>query len=191
MRVVQELLETERVHVAALDTAISHYLDPLSQTNILPNSTIKAIFSNLELIYKWNQTFLESIEAEIECGETLGRVFLQLIPIMRQLYTQYNENYENAMDTYDKAKKIKGFTQFLEKIQKETNEQKDLLTYLYLPVQRILAYDSLLKDIISLTPNNHPDYKQLSTSLTALRDIQFSAILRAEQRKNINKKICL
>lgn len=106
---------------------------------------------------------------------------------MRQLYTQYNENYENAMNTYDKAKKIKAFAQFLEKTQKETNEQKDLLTYLYLPVQRILAYDSLLKDILDLTPIYHPDYKHLSNSLSALRDIQFSAILRAEQRKNINK----
>lgn len=106
---------------------------------------------------------------------------------MRQLYTQYNENYENAMDTYDKAKKIKTFAQFLEKTQKETNEQKDLLTYLYLPVQRILAYDSLLKDILHLTPIYHQDYKHLTNSLSALRDIQFSAILRAEQRKNINK----
>ena len=62
-----------------------------------------------------------------------------------------------------------------------------MLTYLYLPVQRILAYDSLLKDILDLTPIYHPDYKHLSNSLSALRDIQFSAILRAEQRKNINK----
>ena len=64
---------------------------------------------------------------------------------MRQLYTQYSENYDNAMVTYEKAKKNRAFAQFLEKTQKDTNEQKDLLTYLFLPVQRMLAYDSLLK----------------------------------------------
>jgi len=187
MRVVRELLETERTHVSSLDIAINNYFIPLTATSILPQTTIKAIFSNLEVIRNWNQTFLAFLEAEVECGETLGSVFLQMIPFMRQLYTQYNENYENAIDAYDKAKKNKAFAQFLEKTQKETNEQKDLLTYLYLPVQRILAYDSLLKDILNLTPVFHADYKHLSNSLSALRDIQFSAILRAEQRKNINK----
>ena len=103
---------------------------------------------------------------------------------MRQLYTQYNENYESALAAYEKAKKNKNFSQFLEKTQKDTNVQKDLLTYLYLPVQRMLAYNSLLKDIIKFTPRTHLDFRQLSNSLTALRDIEFSGIMRAEQRKN-------
>jgi hypothetical protein len=34
---------------------------------------------------------------------------------------------------------------------------------------------------------DHEDYVHLSNSLNALRDIEFSATLRAEQRKNINK----
>ena len=64
---------------------------------------------------------------------------------MRQLYTQYNETYDHAMTTYEKSKKLKQFAAFLERRQKETNDTKDILTYLYLPVQRMLAYDSLLK----------------------------------------------
>lgn len=110
---------------------------------------------------------------------------------MRQLYTQYNENYDHAMVTYEKAKKNRSFAQFLEKTQKETNEQKDLLTYLYLPVQRMLAYDSLLKDILALTPSTHEDYTHLYNSLSALRDIEISATLRAQQRKNINKVLSI
>lgn len=110
---------------------------------------------------------------------------------MRQLYTQYNENYDHAMVTYEKAKKNRAFAQFLEKTQKETHEQKDLLTYLYLPVQRMLAYDSLLKDILQLTPAHHEDYTHLYNSLSALRDIEFSATLRAQQRKNINKVLSI
>jgi hypothetical protein len=53
------------------------------------------------------------------------------------------------MDTYEKAKRNKQFAAFLERKQKEINENKDLLTYLYLPIQRMIAYDSLLKVCIS------------------------------------------
>jgi len=187
IRVIKELLESEKAHVHALDIVVERYMRPLMISNSLPPSTIRAIFSNLELIRNWNQTFLAALEAHLECGDTFGDLFMEMIPFMRQLYTQYNENYDHAMVTHEKAKKNRVFAQFLEKTQKDTNEQKDLLTYLYLPVQRMLAYDSLLKDILDLTPVDHPDYTHLSNSLNALRDIELSATLRAEQRKNINK----
>lgn len=108
---------------------------------------------------------------------------------MRQLYTQYNENYEHAMETYENAKKIKAFSAMLEKKHKEINDTKDLLTYLYLPVQRMIAYDSLLKDILSLTPKDHEDYTHLADALKSLRDVQYNAEQRAKQRKNIDKVI--
>jgi len=191
LRVVRELLESERAHVNSLGIVVERYLRPLIQSDIIEFSTIRAIFSNLELIRNWNQTFLAALEAHLECGDTFGDLFMEMIPFMRQLYTQYNENYDHAMVTYEKAKKNRSFAQFLEKTQKETNEQKDLLTYLYLPVQRMLAYDSLLKDILQLTPVHHPDYAHLNNSLTTLRDIEFSATLRAQQRKNINKVLSI
>ena len=40
---------------------------------------------------------------------------------------------------------MKGFAQFLDRKQGELNDGKALLTYLYLPIQRMIAYDSLLK----------------------------------------------
>ena len=55
----------------------------------------------------------------------------------------------------------------------------------------MLAYDSLLKDILHLTPVSHDDYTHLFNSLSALRDIEFSATLRAQQRKNINKVLSI
>lgn len=79
LRVVRELLETERAHVSSLGIAISNYYEPLTEISILPKTTIRAIFSNLEVIRNWNQTFLACLEAELECGETLGGVFLQMV----------------------------------------------------------------------------------------------------------------
>lgn len=79
-RVVRELLETEKAHVSALDIAVDHYYYPLTATNILPQRTIKAIFSNLEVIRNWNHTFLGFLEEELKCEETLlGSVFLRTV----------------------------------------------------------------------------------------------------------------
>ena len=76
-------------------------------------------------------------------GDTLGDIFIDMMPVLRQLYIQYNENYEHAIQTYEVSKKNKLFGQLLEKAQGEAN--KDLLSYLYLPIQRMISYYSILK----------------------------------------------
>eukprot|EP01103_Thecamoeba_quadrilineata_P013090 TRINITY_DN3529_c0_g1_i3.p1 TRINITY_DN3529_c0_g1~~TRINITY_DN3529_c0_g1_i3.p1 ORF type:complete len:249 (-),score=47.52 TRINITY_DN3529_c0_g1_i3:198-944(-) len=69
------------------------------------------------------------------------------------------------------------------------NKTKDLLSYLYLPIQRIIAYHSLLKNILHLTPPDHPDYDHLSNAYQSLVETQYHANHRAQQRKNIDKII--
>lgn len=75
------------------------------------------------------------------------------------MYTQYNENYEQALATYEKLKREnKKFQDFISVRPSSSSHYslthaqekisaggKDLLSYLYLPIQRILAYEALLK----------------------------------------------
>ena len=79
LRVVRELLESEKAHVNALGIVVERYLRPLIQSDILEFSTIRAIFSNLELIRNWNQTFLAALEAHLECGDTFGDLFMEMV----------------------------------------------------------------------------------------------------------------
>ena len=79
LRVIRELLESEKAHVNALGIVVERYLRPLIQTGILEFSTIRAIFSNLELIRNWNQTFLAALEAHLECGDTFGDLFMEMV----------------------------------------------------------------------------------------------------------------
>ena len=74
------------------------------------------------------------------------------------------------MDTYEKAKKNKQFAAFLERKQREINENKDLLTYLYLPIQRMIAYDSLLK-VCTCPTMAHSLSLSLSLSLSRSRSL--------------------
>jgi hypothetical protein len=79
LRVVKELFESEKAHVHALDIVVERYLRPLMMSNLLPPSTVRAIFSNLELIRNWNQTFLAALEAHLECGDTFGDLFMEMV----------------------------------------------------------------------------------------------------------------
>jgi len=81
------------------------------------------------------------------------------------------------MDTYEKAKKNKQFAAFLERKQREINENKDLLTYLYLPIQRMIAYDSLLK-VCTCPTMAHSLALSLSLSLSFTDTLSLSFILR-------------
>lgn len=187
----QELLSSERTHVQTLNALFENYVQPLRDGSILPQNVFQEIFCNLELIRNWHAAFCEGLSHNLTCGDTFGDFFMDMTPLLRQLYTQYNENYDHAMDALEAAKKIKPFAAFLEKKQKDISENKikDLLTYLYLPIQRMITYDSLVKDILALTPPDHEDFMHLTTVYKALRETQDHANQRSKQRKNIDKVI--
>jgi len=167
----------------------THYFQPLN--TILPGNVFPDIFSNIQLITNWHATFLQSLETLLECGDTFAETLVEMLPVLRQFYTQYNENYDHAMETLENAKKLKAFAAFLEKKQKDIaeNKVKDLLSYLHLPIQRMIAYDSLIKDIVSLTRQDHDDYQALTNAYNGLREIQEHANQRSLQRKNINRVV--
>ena len=79
LRVIRELLESEKAHVNALEIVVERYMRPLIVNEICEFSTIRAIFSNLELIRNWNQTFLAALEAHLECGDTFGDLFMEMV----------------------------------------------------------------------------------------------------------------
>lgn len=108
--------------------------------------------------------------------------FFQL-PLLRQLYTQYSENYEQALATYERLKNSnRKFQTFLERKVEEGG--RDLLSFLYLPIQRMQAYEALLKEILEVTPHAHHDYAHLTAALQQLREAAIHADTRAKQRKS-------
>lgn len=46
-----------------------------------------------------------------------------------------------------------------------------LTAYLIMPIQRIPRYRMLLEVLVSSTPEEHPDFKQLNEALGVIRDV--------------------
>lgn len=106
--------------------------------------------------------------------------------IMRQLYAQYNENYEEAQQTYKELLKNKEFEQFIQN-KSIKNQKANLLNALYLPIGRMIVYDSLLREIIQLTPKDHPDYEDLCSALKLVIAATKQADRVVEKRRNMEQ----
>jgi RhoGEF domain len=188
---VRELVTSEQTHVDSLNRVVQEYLEPLrrAKPEILSASDISALFSNVEVVLVWNESFCKSLRAHISYDETFGDLFLDMLPLLRQAYSQYSENYEHAMATYERCKSRKQFAQWLESRQSALGDQRDLLSYLYLPIQRMIAYTSLLKGILALTPDAHADHAPLRAALGGVRAASDHGGDLAEQRKNADRVV--
>eukprot|EP01128_Nolandella_sp_AFSM9_P006069 TRINITY_DN3054_c0_g1_i1.p1 TRINITY_DN3054_c0_g1~~TRINITY_DN3054_c0_g1_i1.p1 ORF type:complete len:673 (-),score=182.73 TRINITY_DN3054_c0_g1_i1:85-1896(-) len=190
---IEEFVRSEGSHVEALKSVLVDYLGPLRERKVLEAQEMKDLFCNIELILSWNMDFLHSLRTrwqEYRSGlvPTLlfGDVFIKASVILRQLFSQYNQNYPLAQVTYANLRKTNlVFHQFILKAT-ESGTRSNLLASLYLPIQRIIIIDSLLKDIVLLTPSNHADYENLSIAYKLLRSMELAADRVAEKRKNMD-----
>jgi len=185
IKLIQELVRSEETHVEALKTVIVNYLSPLKEKKILSIHVIKKLFGNIELILTWNMDFLIRLKTRLEVSDCFGDLVVKMSVILRQLFTQYNENYQQAQLTYTECLKYnKDFEQFIQK-NNQASPNSNLLTSLYLPIQRVIMYDSFLKDIVVLTSPNHEDYDPLCTAYKLLRSMDKAANRVVEKRKNL------
>uniref|UniRef100_A0A6B2L0U6 DH domain-containing protein n=1 Tax=Arcella intermedia TaxID=1963864 RepID=A0A6B2L0U6_9EUKA len=184
-KLIQELVRSEETHVEALKTVIVNYLSPLKEKKILSLPVIKKLFGNIELILTWNMDFLFRLKERLEFSDCFGDLVIKMSVILRQLFTQYNENYQSAQLTYTEClRNNKEFEQFIQK-NNQASPNSNLLTSLYLPIQRMIMYDSFLKDIVLLTPPNHQDYEALCKAYKLLRSMDKAANRVVEKRKNL------
>jgi hypothetical protein len=96
-KVLEEIVETERFYVQALDVMVNLWIKPLQESiksepsslrssvvgsddesgPILPDKYVKLLFSNVELIHSLQANLLIDLEAVLEGRKNVGQVFLQ------------------------------------------------------------------------------------------------------------------
>ncbi|KNC46662.1 uncharacterized protein AMSG_03099 [Thecamonas trahens ATCC 50062] len=180
-KIAHELLETEVTYVSSLNALIEVYVKPLrfnAQTSPNPIAraeSLDAIFSNVELIARTNETLADSLRermAEWDPMTTcLGDALKRMAPFLK-LYTQYCKNYDNSLKAVAQCSQSKQFTAFLESGHLHPDSLNlHLADALIMPIQRIPRYIMLLSDIIKYTPDDHPDATNLAEALTLISEI--------------------
>ncbi|NXC44114.1 PKHG1 protein, partial [Penelope pileata] len=152
-RVVQEILETEKMYVQDLKSIVKDYLDCITDQSKLSLGTEErsALFGNIRDIYHFNSELLQDLEncendpvAIADCFVSKSEDF--------HIYTQYCTNYPRSVAVLTECMRNKTLAKFFRERQEALQHSLPLGSYLLKPVQRILKYHLLLHEI-----ENHLD----------------------------------
>ncbi|XP_055009221.1 guanine nucleotide exchange factor VAV2 [Boleophthalmus pectinirostris] len=165
-----EIQETEAKYYKTLEDIEKNYMIPLKQ--VLTPQEMDAIFVNLEDVIKAHYDLLRAIDfTMVGGGSGLGKIFLDFKERLL-IYGQYCSHMENAQKTLDELIatredvriKVEECTM---KVQEGKFKLQDLLV---VPMQRVLKYHLLLKELLSHS-TDRPERQQLKEALEAMQDL--------------------
>ncbi|XP_039470960.1 guanine nucleotide exchange factor VAV2 isoform X5 [Oreochromis aureus] len=165
-----EIQETEAKYYKTLEDIEKNYMIPLRQ--VLSPQDMEAIFVNLEDVIKVHFALLRAIELNVVSGGSgLGKIFLDFKERLL-IYGQYCSHMENAQKKLDELIatredvriKVEECTM---KVQEGKFKLQDLLV---VPMQRVLKYHLLLKELLSHS-TDRPERQQLKEALEAMQDL--------------------
>ncbi|XP_072287216.1 guanine nucleotide exchange factor VAV2 isoform X4 [Pyxicephalus adspersus] len=182
-----EIRDTEDKYYKTLEDIRMNYMVPLKQ--ILTPAEIAVIFINLEELIKVHFNFLRTIEMSIMSGGgTIGQVFLDYKEKLL-IYGEYCSHIEYSQQTLDQVMatredvKIK-IEECSMKVQDGKFKLQDLMV---IPMQRVLKYHLLLKELLSHT-SDCPERLTLKEALEAMQDLAMY-INEVKRDKETLKKI--
>uniref|UniRef100_A0A8C9RF05 Vav guanine nucleotide exchange factor 2 n=1 Tax=Scleropages formosus TaxID=113540 RepID=A0A8C9RF05_SCLFO len=165
-----EIQETEAKYYKTLEDIEKSYMIPLKQ--VLSPQDMEAIFLNLEDVIKVHFSLLRAIDMNMMSGGSgLGKIFLDFKERLL-IYGQYCSHVETAQKTLDELiatredvrMKVEECTT---KVQEGKFKLQDLLV---VPMQRVLKYHLLLKELVSHSVDQ-PERQQLKEALEAMQDL--------------------
>eukprot|EP01103_Thecamoeba_quadrilineata_P000487 TRINITY_DN1041_c0_g1_i1.p1 TRINITY_DN1041_c0_g1~~TRINITY_DN1041_c0_g1_i1.p1 ORF type:complete len:864 (+),score=169.79 TRINITY_DN1041_c0_g1_i1:34-2625(+) len=197
VRIMMEIVSTERTYVNNLSTVVETFLMPLRKERpgpqMVSQEQLNVIFSNLEEILRTNRLLLHRLETRMnqwtDDYQEIGDIFKQILPFLK-IYNIYTAQQEEALSTLAEAEKQPIFMNF----EKEWNEKSKgtmagmtLRAYLIMPVQRIPRYQLLLESLLKQTPEDHQDLQTLEDCLASIKKIASAINESVRQHENRTK----
>ncbi|GFU06550.1 protein vav [Nephila pilipes] len=168
---IKELIETEKNYIEALNMIIKHFMRPLKSTLVV--DVWKVIFMNIEELAEIHTGFhSELYKACTSSQYKISECFLHWKDKFI-VYGEYCSKLPAAQERVeDLSNKSEVINQAILRCQQEANGGKfKLRDLLSVPMQRILKYHLLLKELIRNTPKTHEDYFGLQKALDAMLDL--------------------
>ncbi|NXR09692.1 DNMBP protein, partial [Semnornis frantzii] len=187
-KVVEELLQTERDYIRDLEMCVERIMVPLQQAQV-QNIDFEALFGNINIVISFSKQLLSTLEA----SDAIGPVFLAQRAELESVYRLYCQNHDEAialLEAYEKDEKIqKLLLELLDSLRLEPlavgcTNYINLGSFLIKPVQRVMRYPLLLMELLSATPEAHPDKAPLTAAVLAVKEINVN-INEYKRRKDL------
>ncbi|CCM02758.1 uncharacterized protein FIBRA_04866 [Fibroporia radiculosa] len=188
-KVINEFHETEKSYLDGLELIYSHFLTPIVASldtphQLLDRSELTSIFSNFIDIWNLHRSFYASLTAFLDTSALtqpadppppLSPVLLAHFPYL-SLYTPFVTSFSDALASY--ASLLSTHHTFASFIAKQESDPRcgklRFRDWLLTIVQRCPRYLLLLKDLISCTNSEDPEYAQLTAVHTLVSKITSS-----------------
>ncbi|KAI7869660.1 hypothetical protein BDF14DRAFT_1994343 [Spinellus fusiger] len=215
--VVHELIETENSYYNDMQLVKEVFYDKACASHSpLSAMDVKQLFSNLLAILAFESKFVPLLyeaykqekneEERIGMGYSVpdttslgmhqkkfsfGSVFRLFMLQLVQVYGEYCKRHEDALHLLQELESKPAVSMFLNGCREDLKGRTmcwDLPSLLIKPVQRVLKYPLLLKELYSLTPPSHPDHEDLREANKGIQQVA-DTINELKRRKDIVEKI--
>ncbi|KAG5846781.1 hypothetical protein ANANG_G00118600 [Anguilla anguilla] len=176
-KVIQELVDTEKSYVKDLSCLFEVYLKPLQEEPFLSLDEMESLFGSLPEMLEFQRVFLQTLEERIASSPdfstletpgqfkkllfSLGGSFLYYADHFK-LYSGFCANHIKVQKVLERAKTDRAFKEFLEAKNPTKQHSSTLESYLIKPVQRVLKYPLLLRELVSLTDSDSEEHYHLT-----------------------------
>ncbi|CAF2637751.1 unnamed protein product [Rotaria sp. Silwood2] len=163
-----ELIETEKEYVKDLALIVEGYMNVLENDKEIKKPTglvglERVVFGNVQRIYEFHRdTFLPQLEQCIENPDILGRLFTtnRFSP-----YVRYCENKPRSEYI------VSEYHDYFEEIRKKLGQKLLVSDLLIKPVQRIMRYQLLLKEILKSTDRMGDESRAIRSALQVMIEV--------------------
>ncbi|KAJ8300453.1 hypothetical protein KUTeg_021972 [Tegillarca granosa] len=166
---IKELYDTEKNYVDALKMLVQHFIKPLK--DVIPQQERDIIFAHIEKLLEVHKSFLTEIQLACVTGSIkLYDVFVKYKTKLL-IYGDYCSNLPLAQEKIDEVlKKGEAIKLQIEACEKRANEGKfKLRDLLHVPMQRVLKYHLLLKELLKSSEKQSEEHKGLEMALEAMQ----------------------
>ncbi|XP_061599501.1 rho guanine nucleotide exchange factor TIAM2 [Cololabis saira] len=185
-KVIQELVDTEKSYVKDLECLFEIYLKPLQSETFLTLDEMESLFGSLPEMLDFQRVFLQTLEERIASSPdfstletpsqfkkllfSLGGSFLYYADHFK-LYSGFCANHIKVQQVLKRAKTDQAFKEFLDARNPTKQHSSTLESYLIKPVQRVLKYPLLLRELVSLTDTDSEEHYHLTEALKAMEKV--------------------
>ena len=178
--IIREILSTEVTYTNSLTWILENFRSPLLQGRIITPDQDQIIFLNTQALLNLHAPFLEKLRKEIQKAEEsnsmdnicIGPIMLEVVPWLR-IYTTYINGVQEGSELINTLNHTdENFRYALIGCCADIfSGVMGIASLRQVPVQRVPRYVLLIKDLLKYTPEDHPDYKQLSDALAGFQKL--------------------
>uniref|UniRef100_A0A8C7XMB9 TIAM Rac1 associated GEF 1a n=1 Tax=Oryzias sinensis TaxID=183150 RepID=A0A8C7XMB9_9TELE len=185
-KVINELVETEKTYVKDLRFLIDRYRKPLQNERFLTQDELDILFGNLGEMVEFQEEFLRTLEDGIRLVPDLDRLerveqfkkvlfslggsFLYYADRFK-IYSAFCASHTKVPKVLAKAKTDPDFKAFLAERNPKQQHSSTLESYLIKPIQRVLKYPLLLRELYSHTDPDSDEHYHLDVAMKAMNKV--------------------